>query len=74
MRIYNWYDVERITGISEHRLKYAVKKGRLGGFAMVNGAFVFCDEDVERIETYFAGLKPWQRASVETNQQKGQEQ
>jgi hypothetical protein len=70
MQIFNWNDVERITGVTEHRIKYAIQRGRLGGFTMVNGAYVFGDEDVARIEKYFSGRRPWQRTQ-ETKQRRG---
>ena len=71
MQIFNWKDVERITGVTEHRVKYAIQRGRLGGFTMINGAYVFGDEDVARIEHYFSGRKPWQRIQ-ENNQRRGE--
>ena len=61
MKILNWKDVEVETGVSKHRIKYAVERGRLGGFTTINGAYVFSDEDVERIKEYFVGRECWQR-------------
>ena len=63
MQIFNWKDVERITGVTEHGVKYAIQRGRLGGFTRINGAYVFGDEDLARIENYFEGRKPWQRSN-----------
>lgn len=72
MQVFNWKDVERISGVSEHRVKYAIQRGRLGGFTMVNGAYVFSDEDVARIGNYFSGRRPWQRSNETQNPQRGQ--
>lgn len=71
MQIYNWNDVERITGVTGHRVKYAIQRGRLGGFTMINGAYVFSDEDVARIGDYFSGRRPWQRSTDTRNLQRG---
>lgn len=73
MRIYNWDDVESISGVSKHRVRYAVSRGRLGDFTMINGAYVFSDEDITKIETYFSDKKPWQRnKDIEINNQKSE--
>lgn len=73
MKIYKWNDVERISGVTVHRVKYAVERGRLGGFAMVNGAYVFTEEDVARITKFFAGREPWQRDSMNNTNANKQE-
>jgi hypothetical protein len=72
MRILNWIGVECETGVSVHRIKYAIQRGRLGGFTMVNGSYVFGDEDVARIGSYFAGRKPWQRLEPSINNKNGE--
>ncbi len=71
MKIFNWLGVEMETGVSKHRIKYALERRRIGGITKLRGAYVFTQEDVEMIKTYFAGLKPWQRATVQPNQQQG---
>lgn len=73
MQIFNWNDVERDTGVSRNRIKYAIQRRRLGDFTMINGAYVFGDEDVARIENYFSGRRPWQRNNdIEINNQESE--
>lgn len=61
MKILDWIDVERETGVSKHRIKYALDRRRIGGIAKVRGAYVFTQDDVVMIRSYFAEAKPWQR-------------
>jgi hypothetical protein len=61
MKILNWIGVERETGVSKHRIKYALDRGRIGGIAKLRGAYVFTQDDVVMIRSYFAEAKPWQR-------------
>ena len=67
MKIFNWEGAENESGVSKHRIKYALERRRIGGIAKVRGAYVFSTEDVERIKSYFAGRGPWQRATEETD-------
>lgn len=72
MKIFSWTDIERETGVSRNRIKYAIQRRRLGGFTMINGAYVFGEDDVVRIGSYFAGRKPWQRLERSTKVNNGE--
>ena len=61
MKILNWIGVELETGVSKHRIKYALDRSRIGGIVKVRGAYVFTQDDVVMIRSYFAEAKPWQR-------------
>jgi hypothetical protein len=61
MGIYNSIEMERATGVTAGRLQYAIRKGRIGGFAKVRGGWAFTQEDLERIRAFFADRPPYTR-------------
>ncbi len=67
MRIFNSLEMERATGVTVGRLQYAIRKGRIGGFAKVRGGWAFTGEDLEKIKVFFADRPPWQRFDMTDN-------
>jgi hypothetical protein len=61
MKAWNSQEMERRTGITIDRVAYAVRKGRLGEYTRVRGAYVFFEDDLKRIVEHFGDRKPWQR-------------
>ena len=58
---YSTIDVARLVGVTEFRLAYAHRAGKLPEPMVIAGKRIFTNNDVARAREYFLRHEPWQR-------------
>ena len=59
--LYSTVDLARLIGVTEFRINYAHRAGKLPEPRVIAGKRIYTNEDVARVREYFNHHKPWQR-------------